>query len=179
MRRLLLAATLLLPLTACGMPTPFSVATFVLDVGTYAASGKTTTDLALSAVAGEDCQVIRVLEGDPCLSPDDYELALGVLEPLSEEATATRLEAPAVLYQVAAIGTLDANGPGGLQVADFLSDDVQPGTRAAATPAGMSDERIEVARFVSDDLRPDRAALPATQLSHAGVPVPTRRPADG
>jgi hypothetical protein len=176
MRRFVLACGLIVPLAGCGLPTPLSVASLVFDVGSYALTGKTTTDHAISAVAGEDCAAIRVLEGDPCQSPEDYELALGVLEPLPDEEIAAAPLEPVDLQssQTAALGLQDVEPRidfVALAAPAFLADDAAPGMALAADPPA----ELGAIGFLSDDLRPDRTALPATQLGRAGVPVPSGR----
>ncbi len=169
MRRVIGAMALVVPLAGCGLPTPVSIASFVLDIGSYAVSGKTTTDHAMSALTGEDCAVIRVLEGDPCSSPEDYQLALGVLEPLADEAEGAPPPAaptPLTGLQIAAVGVADLDagaGAGfvaeGVGLAAFLSDDAAPGLAQVARPPSLALEQVG---FVSDDIRPDAgAASPA------------------
>ena len=178
MPRLLILFGLLLPLTACGMPTPISIASLVLDIGSYAVTGKTSTDHAMSAIAGEDCAVIRMLEGDPCSSPDDYELALAVLEPLPDQNDVVQPVRTADLQsaQVAVYGIDDVTPPGPFVQASFLSDDAAPGVAPAVAPeiasgispaviaarAALNPLQLGEAGFLSDDLWPDRgqAATP-------------------
>lgn len=167
---------LVVPLAGCGLPTPVSIASFVLDIGSYAVSGKTTTDHAMSALTGEDCAVIRVLEGDPCSSPDDYQMALGVLEPLAEEAEgAPPLTAPTPLtdLQTAAVGVADLEAGGsagfvadGVGLAAFLSDDAAPGLPQVARPAALALEQVG---FVSDDIRPDAGAAAPSMAPQLGA----------
>ena len=178
MPRLLILFGLLLPLTACGMPTPISIASLVLDIGSYAVTGKTSTDHAMSAIAGEDCAVIRMLEGDPCSSPDDYELALAVLEPLPDQNDVVQPVRTADLQsvQVAVYGIDDVTPLGPFVQASFLSDDAAPGVAPAVAPeiasdispaiiaarAALNPLQLGEAGFLSDDLWPDRgqAATP-------------------
>ena len=179
MLRLVLALGVVIPLAACGTPTPLSIASLVLDVGSYAVTGKTTTDHAFSAVAGQDCAVIRMLEGDPCSSYDDYELALAVLEPLPEEGDGVvRIASTFDLRQnqVAAFAVEDVVSLGPFAHAIFLSDDGAPGLQtaglkvgdpeAAGSQAHLSEPtgitQLGATGFLSDDHRPDRG-LPVTQ----------------
>lgn len=178
MLRLVTALGVLIPLAACGTPTPLSIASLVLDIGSYAVTGKTTTDHAFSAVAGQDCAVVRMLEGDPCSSYDDYELALAVLEPLpDEDGVVVRSAGAGGLRQnqIAAFAVEDVVSLGPFAHAIFLSDDVAPGleTRAPETarmetalsaPAGIA--QLGGSGFLSDDYRPDRG-LPVAQLLDA------------
>ena len=182
MPRLAILFGLLLPLTACGMPTPISIASLVLDIGSYAVTGKTSTDHAMSAIAGEDCAVIRVLEGDPCSSPDDYELALAVLEPLPDAGDAVPPVRTADLQsaQVAAYGIDDIAPRGPFLQASFLSDDAAPGVAprlvSRVAPAvlptvdtGLSaDTGPSADAGVSRAVAAARAALNGVQLGEAG-----------
>ncbi len=183
MFRPIFALALLLPLAACGMPTPVSLATLVLDIGSYAVTGKTTTDHAVSAVAGEDCAVIRVIEGDACSSPQDYEMALGVLEPLPEEGAPAAAVTPVELLQgqTAAVGVEDLRPASPFAQVAFLSDDLAPGTAVAGrTPAtgpvtahagAAPAVQLGAAGFLSDDARPDTARA-TTQLGRLAQPKP-------
>lgn len=186
MPRLAILFGLLLPLTACGMPTPISIASLVLDIGSYAVTGKTSTDHAMSAIAGEDCAVIRVLEGDPCSSPDDYELALAVLEPLPDAGDAVPPVRTADLQsaQVAAYGIDDIAPSGPFLQASFLSDDAAPGVAPRVAPRAVSRVAPAVLPTVDTGLTVDtgpsadagvsravaaaRAALNGVQLGEAG-----------
>ncbi|WP_375596166.1 hypothetical protein ABWI00_07710 [Algihabitans albus] len=182
MPRLAILFGLLLPLTACGMPTPISIASLVLDIGSYAVTGKTSTDHAMSAIAGEDCAVIRVLEGDPCSSPDDYELALAVLEPLPDAGDAVPPVRTADLQsaQVAAYGIDDIAPRGPFLQASFLSDDAAPGvaprlvSRVAPAVLPTVDTGLTVDTGPSADagvsraVAAARAALNGVQLGEAG-----------
>jgi hypothetical protein len=65
------------------IPPAVAVASYVIDVGSFVATGKTATDHAVSAVAQQDCALMRVFEGPVCIDEPDYQLAsAGVLEPL-------------------------------------------------------------------------------------------------
>ena len=48
------------------MPPAISIASLVLDVGSFAVSGKTMTDHGISVVAREDCALLRVFDGEVC-----------------------------------------------------------------------------------------------------------------
>lgn len=58
---LILAAFLL---SGCADPLTFSIISNGLDFISYAGSGKTTKDHALSVVTEKDCKLFRVLEDD-------------------------------------------------------------------------------------------------------------------
>lgn len=57
-------------LGGCAMPPVLVVASYSADVVSYAATGKTVTDHAYSALARSDCSFIRILQGKPiCVDP--------------------------------------------------------------------------------------------------------------
>jgi hypothetical protein len=60
-----------------------AIASYVIDVGSFVATGKTATDHGISALAQEDCALMRVFEGQICRADPDYQMAdSGVLQPL-------------------------------------------------------------------------------------------------
>lgn len=135
MRTRLMAVLVLLPLGGCALPPALSIASLVLDAGSYAASGKSMTDHGISLVAARDCAVMNILsEGALCRESRTYETAVAALEPLPGTAPAPVSEASA--------------GAVGLAALPFLADGLP---REAATlrlpPAG--------AAFLADgNLRP-------------------------
>ncbi len=52
-------------LASCAMPPVLVVASYSADVVSYAATGKTVTDHAYSAIARSDCSFVRVLREKP------------------------------------------------------------------------------------------------------------------
>lgn len=64
-----LSVTVLLLLSACAVPTPFTVFSFAADGISYVATGKSVGDHALSAALGQDCALMRIIRGDaPCIA---------------------------------------------------------------------------------------------------------------
>jgi len=62
----------MLLLGGCALPAAVVVASYSADVVSYAATGKTVTDHAYSAVARSDCSFIRVLRARPiCVDEPD------------------------------------------------------------------------------------------------------------
>lgn len=57
-------------LSGCAVPPAITIASLVADVATYASTGKTVTDHGISLVLGQDCALLRGLEGKICLEPD-------------------------------------------------------------------------------------------------------------
>lgn len=57
-------------LGGCALPPVVVVASYSADIVSYAATGKTVTDHAYSAVARSDCSFIRILQRKPiCVDP--------------------------------------------------------------------------------------------------------------
>ncbi len=69
MRWLFLTALTVL-LSGCALPPAITIASLVADVASYASTGKTVTDHGISLVLGQDCALLRGLEGEICLEPD-------------------------------------------------------------------------------------------------------------
>jgi len=54
-------------LSGCGIPPAISIASYIINGVSYAATGKSISDHGISAVAGRDCATWRVLKGEnPC-----------------------------------------------------------------------------------------------------------------
>jgi hypothetical protein len=67
-------------LSGCALPPALMVASYSADIVSYAATGKTVTDHAYSAVARSDCSFIRILHAKPiCIdepgAPQDVQVA--------------------------------------------------------------------------------------------------------
>lgn len=72
-----------LGLSGCALPPALAIASLVLDVGSFALSGKTATDHGISIVAQEDCALLKILEGKICEAyPEDEDIAVATLQPL-------------------------------------------------------------------------------------------------
>jgi hypothetical protein len=64
-RYLLVLAPLLL--SGCGIPPAITIASYIINGVSYAATGKSVSDHGISAVAGRDCATWRVIKGEnPC-----------------------------------------------------------------------------------------------------------------
>ena len=82
MKRWLFLAILALPLGGCVLPPAVSIASLALDIGSFAATGKSATDHVISGIAGEDCRMLGILEGEICREEQEFETAVASLEPL-------------------------------------------------------------------------------------------------
>ena len=68
MRRLAILTLLFLP-AGCAVPPALTLASFAADGVSYLSTGKSTTDHALSAIADEDCALIRAVKEKPICVP--------------------------------------------------------------------------------------------------------------
>ena len=80
-------AVLALPilLNARALPASFSIASLAIDGISYATSGKSVSDHALSAVANEDCAIWRALQARPICRDRDGPATLVAAAPGPEE----------------------------------------------------------------------------------------------
>ncbi len=90
-------AVLALPilLNACALPASFSIASVAIDGISYATSGKSVSDHALSAVANEDCAMWRALKARPICRDQDVPETMVAAAPESEVPAAVLAAAPA------------------------------------------------------------------------------------
>lgn len=176
--RLVLWIGLCFGLSGCLLPTPFSIVSSGLDAVSFVASGKTVTDHGVSLVMGEDCALVRVLEGEVCREQREFEeVAEGrLLAPLPAHGDAALLAQTHPEVQAAAVrmaahdGWTDDGSSPALQpqfamlTGGFVADDVSPvGYRPIAPP---------VAPAVDLALAPEAVLEPAA----AALPIPKRRP---
>lgn len=79
------ALLLVLFLVGCALPPAVTLASFVADGVSYVATGKSTTDHAISAVVGQDCALARVVSGEAVCDPDGEVLVVLVGADPAEE----------------------------------------------------------------------------------------------
>ncbi len=141
MRWLSLAA-LTVVLSGCAVPPAFTIASLVVDVASYASTGKTVTDHGISMVLQRDCALLRGLEGEICLEPDPARSAR------EREARNLKFDYPEEIG-VHVIARVPAD-PADLFAADlaFAADpEVTP------RPAGRgSDKGLEALSYLGDSL---------------------------
>lgn len=72
------AAGLLMSLSGCivALPPAIQLASLALDGVSYAASGKSVTDHAISGITAQDCAMARVLEGNAICTKNITEVAM-------------------------------------------------------------------------------------------------------
>ncbi|KLN60182.1 hypothetical protein WH96_13430 [Kiloniella spongiae] len=126
MRKIFVASTLALTLSGCALPPAIGVASLAVDVASYFFSGKTLTDHGISAVAQQDCALIRLMEGDLCDEYVGFEVADATLAPLS----------PVDEIEIAAVSDLETS-------VSYFAEDAQLG---ATDPTEISaySEKIAV-----------------------------------
>jgi hypothetical protein len=161
--RYLLALTPIL-LSGCAIPPAISIASYVLDGVSYAATGKSVSDHGISLVAGRDCATWRVLKGqnpcqgepteirDPAPVEDGQQATLPTGEPaiLAAGTGAPTAGSPSQRYLV--LGSYDSRSTAD-QVAGEYADakvavlDVQVGGHAAHRVVAGPLSETEVAEF--------------------------------
>ncbi len=124
MRKILVASTFSLALSGCALPPAVGVASLAVDVASYFFSGKTLTDHGISAVAQQDCALIRLMEGNLCDEYVDFEVADAMLAPLS----------PVDEIEIAAVSDLETS-------ISYFAEDAQLG---ATDPAEVSAYSAEI-----------------------------------
>lgn len=84
MRRI---AILIVPLLfgGCALPPAVTLVSLAADGISYIATGKSTTDHAISAVAGEDCALLRAMKDEAVCNPDGEVLVTFVADEPSDE----------------------------------------------------------------------------------------------
>ena len=88
------AAGLLMSLSGCivALPPAIQLASLALDGVSYAATGKSVTDHAISGITAQDCAMARVLKGNDICSDAVTEVAMlpdGTLAPDATDAART------------------------------------------------------------------------------------------
>ncbi len=73
-------------LAGCALPPAVTLASLAADGVSYAATGKSTTDHAISAIAQEDCALLRAVKEEAICRPDGEVLVSMVgAEPWDED----------------------------------------------------------------------------------------------
>lgn len=72
-------------LAGCAVPPAVTIASLAVDGFSYAATGKSTTDHALSAITREDCAVLRVLKEEAVCSPEETLVGMVETPPAADE----------------------------------------------------------------------------------------------
>lgn len=132
------AIVLPLFLAGCALPPAVTVASLVLDGVSFVTTGKSTADHAISAVANEDCALLRVVDGDQICDPDgDVLIALVGADPANED-----------WYRDPEIGSPNAKA----RTADGGASELQAATElqagrqlASAGPATVPQRQVRVA----------------------------------
>jgi hypothetical protein len=94
MRRILTLSAVFL-LAGCAVPPAVTIASLAFDGLSYATTGKSTTDHALSAVASEDCALMRVLQEKAICAPEETQV--GMADPSATAETEAKVDTPAAI----------------------------------------------------------------------------------
>lgn len=182
-----LALPALLAVTACSIPTPFTVVTFAVDGISLIVSGKSLSDHALSAVNNEDCAMWRVFKDRPICheydAPDAVLAAVPVADepsPAAEEldeadiAVAEAVPETKDTYKDTYIETVSASRPQREAVAlaaNEVNQDIVA-TPAEATPMKMAvvDEATPMEMAVVAEATPMEMAAIAVMAPAAAKP---------
>lgn len=73
--RISIAAALLFILSGCTVTPAFDAVSWTVDGVSYILTGKSMTDHALSAAAGQDCAMTRIVMGETACVPNDEDVA--------------------------------------------------------------------------------------------------------
>lgn len=89
--RWLCIPALALCLSGCALPAGITLASFAVDAGSFAASGKTLPDHGLSFAMEKDCAMLRLFDQDQevCQDSEVYETETAALTPLDADDPAT------------------------------------------------------------------------------------------
>ncbi|WP_120496357.1 hypothetical protein [Kiloniella sp. EL199] len=141
MRKIFVASTLALALGGCALPPAVGVASLAVDVASYFFSGKTLTDHGISAIAQQDCALIRLMEGDICDEYVDFEVADATLLPLS----------PVDEIEIAAVSDLETS-------ISYFAEDAQLGATDPTEVSAYSEE-IAIIDVQTNHLQPKKDFL--------------------
>ena len=100
-------AILLVPffVAGCALPPALTLASFAADGVSYVATGKSTTDHALSALAQEDCALVRAVKEEPiCVPNSKAPVVVAATEPPAKRHSAP--DGKDALYQSSPISAL-------------------------------------------------------------------------
>ncbi len=181
--RVALVVGLGLSVGGCLLPTPFSFVSMGADAVSYVATGKAVTDHGVSLAMGEDCALVRILDGNICRKPVVYEHALAgaPLEPLPDAVDGRQLAAvhPEVRAAIVRASQYDGWAGEGIQVAmlpgSFVAADVRlaalpPAPAADADSAGLGFG--DLISTVTDGLAPEAYREPANRADGGRGPEP-------
>lgn len=143
---------LLLPLflAGCALPPVISVASLALSGASYATTGKSTSDHAISAFVGEDCALHRVANNEDICDPDGDVLFRA---DTTETANANLYLDPEI--GITSADSLDYSGPAselnaGLEPASAVSPELSNVPDAPAIP-GSTDASTALSQSTSID----------------------------
>lgn len=159
----------LLLLTGCGLPPVVTAISFAADGVSYASSGRSVTDHAVSVAADQDCALLRVVDGKPICRKfrkgEETEMVLAAREWAagSEVIGANDYEGAGFVGDSAA-----GKVPGGTRVA-IAKTNLKPATVSSPRPAGLALQRRKgraVDLVTGSYRRLEYAQVKADRLAH-------------
>jgi hypothetical protein len=155
--RISIAAALLFVLSGCTITPAVDAVSWTVDGVSYILTGKSMTDHALSAAAGKDCAMTRIVKGETACVPNDEDVAGDRL--VFQFDTVTWGET-----QMAAIGAGDPLSIHAAiaDIAEPLGDSVSVEQRSAAFAAVAADT-VPMAAFVAA-AETDKTAVFSAQI---------------
>ena len=93
--RYLMVSVFALTLSGCALPPAISAASLVIDVASFFFTGKTLSDHGISALAQQDCALLRIVQGEICSEVTSYDTAEALLTPKDETSQLASLSSEA------------------------------------------------------------------------------------
>ena len=194
----------LLGLTACGVPTAVTIASYAVDGASFWSTGRSVTDHGISILLQEDCALFRVVRGEAVCQPmkeDDFVYAIAFADrtydypkPFSNEGISPPVLAGEPTVELALVPKAEADvdqSPSPMSMDDDrpareripLATMAAPKLVAAATPRAATappDDEPNWQKIVVPTPRPDAVAmasvLPPPRPSQLTAPQPTLPP---
>lgn len=165
--RILPALAIATTLTGCAVPPAISIAGLIADGVSYASTGRSMTDHAISTVAEEDCKLFRAVDGEPICR-----------------------EAANGMPSMAEVSTVEINGRQIAVSYDYPSSDPSPTAIqsdpiaatpglaiASVAPAGGAATGSAAMARLADQSEPQPVPMPASTAGRlARAPVPNAKP---
>jgi cell division protein FtsN len=153
-----------LALQSCALPPIVAVASYSADIVSYAATGKTVTDHAYSAVARSDCSFVRVLKKKPiCTDETVQPVQVAAAAQAAPAATANPV-ATAARDRYVAIGSFLDGANADRSVARYAA--FHPVIEAVEVH-GQHFHRVVAGPLSADEVAALRAEMVAAALSSA------------
>jgi hypothetical protein len=165
--RIGVVAAATMALSGCIFPPIVTLATTSINIVSWAATGKTVTDHAYSAVARADCSSTRILHGKPyCVPPDGDAIAVAANPPPQDAAT------PALAANAPTEGTAaNASTLSSIQVASLapLPAPTRSTPSAGAVATGAPLSLVAATEPAPPELRPPAVKPGSPPLSYVSI----------